>query len=43
MFEDEVVYLINKGADINIRDNSGKKAVDHFRGEIPAGLKNIFE
>ena len=42
-YEDEIVYLLNRGAKTDIKDNNGKMAVDYFRGEIPAGLKDTFK
>lgn len=42
-YVDEIQYLIKKGAKIDIKDNNGKMAVDYFRGEMPAELKDIFK
>ena len=42
-YEDEIAYLLNRGAKIDVKDNNGKMAVDYFRGEIPQSLKEAFK
>ena len=38
---DEVVYLLNKGADKNAKDNLGKTARDYFRNGVPEELESV--
>ena len=38
-----VEYLVSKGADLNIKDNSGKKAIDWAIERNYTEIKNILE
>ena len=38
---DEVVYLVNKGADKEAKDINGKTCRDYFRNGVPQELESV--